>query len=148
MPVASLRDVMDALAAQITTAMSGAAVDIQVGGRMIIAPSPPTIDMYLGDPSADTETAAFADIHGGELLIVRARVATGDNSANQDLLIDFMDRFHDLSVGQAIMDDPTVAGLANVDVQTVSGLRQYADPQGEGIFLGAEWGVIVLRIES
>lgn len=139
---------MDALADQIAAAMSTAGVDVQVYARIPPNPSLPAIDLFPGEPAFDTETAAFADIYGGDFLTVRARVDNNDHEANQDIIVDFMDRYSDMSVAAAIMDDPTLGGLANLDVRSGTGLRAYSGADGATIAFGAEWTVLVLRIES
>ena len=148
MPIASLREVLDGLRDQIEAAVAGNGVDVQVYGRIVTRPSTPTIDMFLADPPSDPETAAFNDILGGDLITVRARVDTNDHESNQDVLIDLMDQYSDLSVAAAIMDDPTLGGLANLDIRGNTGMREYLALSGELLAMGAEWTVLALRIES
>jgi hypothetical protein len=149
MAVASLLEVMDELADQIRAAMVAVTdVDVQVEPRIVPNPTPPTIDIYPGDPPNDVESAAMADAAGGDFLTVRARVATGDSASQFDLLVNFMDKASDLSVAAAVFEDTELNGLARVSVQSTTGLRQYIDPEGQGQFLGCEWTVLALRMES
>lgn len=148
MAVSSLREVMDALSEQIEAAMASADVDVQVGARMIMNPSPPTIDMWPADPPVDQAIAGMGDIQGGDVVTVRARVDTNDHEGNQDVLLDLMDVESDMSVAAAIMDDPTLGGLAHLEVRGWTGLRPYTNADGTVLFVGAEWTVLALRVES
>lgn len=146
MPVAGLLAVMDALADQIRTTVAAVTdVDVQVEPRLVVNPTPPCIDIYPGDLGRDAESAAFDEISGGYFLTVRARVSTADNEAGQDLLLAFMDDTDGLSIGQAIMDDPTLNGYAaSADVQAQTGYVLFPDPGGEGVLLGCQWTVLVI----
>jgi hypothetical protein len=143
---AGLLDVMDALADQIRNVVDDVTdVDVQVEPRLVLNPTPPTIDIYPGDLARDAESAAFDEVSGGYLLTVRARVSTSDNTAGQDLLLAFMDDQDGLSIGQAIMDDKTLNGYAaSTDVQSQTGYVLFPDPGGEGALLGCQWSVIVI----
>jgi hypothetical protein len=113
-PTATLAEIMDALADQIWEAINNVLdVDVQVEPRMVLSPTPPTIDMYPADPSTDPDLRAFTDMLGGELIVVRARVQTADHEAGQDLLLALMDDEDDLSIVRAIQADPTLGGLAS-----------------------------------
>lgn len=123
-------------------------VDVQVEPNMVLSPTPPTVDIYPGDPSRDALSAAFDD-DGGYLLTVRARVNTADQDAGQDLLIAFMDDEDDLCLGLAVVDDPTLGGHASsVDIRDVSGYRLYEHPSGEGAYLGFQFTAIVIPAKS
>jgi hypothetical protein len=104
--------------------------------------------MFPGDPPTDPNTAAFGDIQGGDIITVRVRVDSNDHESNQDLLIDFMDEAADVSIAAAIMDDPTLNSLANLDIAGSTGMRPYFGADGTMIAFGAEWTVLALRIES
>jgi hypothetical protein len=150
MAVASLSEIMDALADQIRSVLVNVTdVDIQVEPRLIVSPSPPTIDIFPGDIPREPNTAGFDDLAGAYVLTVRARVATGDNEAGQDLLIAFMDDLNDLSVAQAIMDEPTLNGNAgDTYVREPSGFRVYPTPSGDGQLIGCQWDAVIFRGES
>lgn len=148
MAAASLREVMDALRDQIETVMASADVDVQVGARMIMNPTPPTIDMWPADPPVDQGIAGMGDVQGGDVLTVRARVDTNDSEGNQDVLIDLMDVESDLSVAAAVMSDPTLGGVAHLEVRGWTGLRPYTNADGTVLLAGAEWTVLALRVES
>ena len=87
--------------------------EVQVTGRMNPNPTPPSIDIYPGDPFRDTPTAGFQDVGGELLFTVRARVTTIDNIAGQDLLLRLMDDEDDISVAGTLMEDQTLNGLAS-----------------------------------
>lgn len=143
---AGLIDILDACADQIRSVVSTVAdVDVQVEPRLILNPSPPSVDIYPGDPGRDEPSAAFDDISGGYLLTVRARVSTADSDAGQDLLLAFMDDQDPLSLGAALEDDPTLNGnAASVHIQAQTGYVLFPDPGGEGALLGCQWTVLVL----
>lgn len=132
-----------------TAALAGTGFALQVEPRRIINPSPPTIDIYPGDPFRDTVGAGFGDMAGRLLVTVRARIDTPDNDAAQDWLVDMMDEEHDLSVAATLMDDQTLNGhVSSVHVTGFTGQRFYDDLGHGGAFLGCEWLVVLLRAYS
>ena len=150
-----LPDLLDALADVMLAAVAPANVgerEVQVTGRRNFNPTPPSIDIYPGDPFRDTTdgTTGFQEVGGALLLTVRARVGTADNLAAQDLLLRFMDDEDDISVAATLMEDQTLGGLASsVHVDGNSGYLTYIDPGQEGAaLLGCEWRVRVLRVLS
>ncbi len=150
MPLGGMVDLMDEMAAQIRNAYTSVTdVDVQVEPRLVINPTPPCIDIYPGDPSRDTESAAFDDLTGGYLFTVRARVSTADSEAGQDLLLAFMDDTNDLCLVQALEDEPTLNGLADdLSVRGVTGYVLFPDLGGDGALLGCQWTVLVLAANS
>jgi hypothetical protein len=143
--VATLNEVMAALATQIRTVVTAATtLDVQVEPGMVVNPTPPTIDVWPADPPYGPD-AGFGDLVGGDRLTVRARIGTGDNDAGQDVIYDLMDHATDMSLAGAIASDPTLGGVANLDVEAVSGLRQYGDPGDAGLYLGFEVTVLAFR---
>lgn len=122
-------------------------VDVQVEPRMVINPSPPTIDMWPGDPATDPETAAFGESRGGLLVTVRVRVSPVDHDAGQDLLLAFGDDEDELSLINALTDDPTLNGHGSLDVQNQSGWNLFPVPNGESL-VGFLIGVEVLKAQS
>lgn len=147
MPSAENVDLLEAMADQIRAAMVAVSdVDVQVEPRMVSAPSPPTIDMYPGDLSRGTEAASFG-VDGEHLFTVRARVNENDPVANQDLLLAFMDDVNALSVALALLDDPTLGGLAaSLDCVDPTGYVLY--PVGGETLLGFQFTCKVIRAES
>ena len=86
---------------------------MQVTGRLNPNPTPPSIDVYPGDPFRDTPTAGFGQVGGELLFTVRARVTTVDNIAGQNLLLRLMDDEDDISVAGTLMEDQTLNGHAS-----------------------------------
>lgn len=147
---APLADLFDEMAAKIDAVLVSEFPEAQVHGRRQFSPTPPSIDIYPGDPFRDSTdgTAGFQDVNGALIATVRARVNTADNFAGQELLLRLMDEEDDISVAAALMDDQTLNGLASsVSVDGNSGYLQYID-SGAQPFLGCEWRVRVLRVYS
>ncbi len=152
MPTAPLTDLLDAVANKIAAAIAASfdvVSEVQIVSRRNFNPTPPSIDIYPGDPFRDIQTAAFGD-RGELILTVRARVSTVDNIAGQELLLRFMDDEDDISVATALEDDQTLNGLAgSVYVEGNSGYVQYIDGGVDGAaLLGCEWRVRVIRVLS
>lgn len=147
---ATLAEIMDALADQIRGVIDDVTdVDVQVEPRMVLNPTPPCIDMYVGDPSADQELRSFGELIGGELLTIRARVGTADHYAGQDLLLALMDDEDPLSIAQAINEDRTLGGIAStLDLRDRSGYITFIDTLAEAALLGATWTVVVVKARS
>ena len=145
-----MAQIMEEMADQIRAAVVAVTdVDVQVEPRMVLNPTPPTIDIYPGGAARDDATAAFDDVNGGYLFTVRARVNTADQDAGQDLLLGFMDDTNDLCLGLALLDDPTLNGYASsLDIRDVSGYRLFEHPSGEGGYLGFQFTALVLAGQS
>ena len=142
-------ELLDAMANQIRAAVVAVTdVDVQVEPRMVGAPTPPTVDMYPGDVSRGTDAAAFG-LDGEFLFTVRARVATSDSAAQQDLLLAFMDDVNPLSLAVALTDDPTLGGLAtSVDCVDPTGFVSYPSWVAGETLLGFQFTCRVIRAES
>ena len=126
----SLGDLMDEMADSLLAVVGPAVTEteVQVVGRLNPTPTPPSIDIYPGDPFRDTPTAAFGDVGGELLFTVRARVITTDNTAGQNLLLRLMDDTDDISVAATLMEDQTLNGLASsVYVEGNTGYTRYLD---------------------
>jgi hypothetical protein len=150
--LSTLPDLLDEMAATMLAVVGPQApdVEVQVVGRRNFNPTPPSIDIYPGDPFRDITTAGFSETGGELLLTVRARVTTVDNIAGQELLLRFMDDQDPISVASTLMDDQTLNGLASsVYVEGNTGYVQYIEGGTEGgALLGCEWRVRVLRVLS
>lgn len=106
-------ELLDAMAAQIGLALALSEIPVEVHGRYVAAPgSYPCVDMYPGDVARGRDAAAFG-VDGEFLFTVRVRVQTNDADANQELLLNMMDDQNDLSVPMALLDEPTLGGLAS-----------------------------------
>jgi hypothetical protein len=145
----TLAKIMNSLADEIRNTITGVTdINVQVEARMILSPSPPTIDIYPTDPSDDQALAAFGEKIGGELLTIRARVSTADTNAGQDLLLAFMDDEDPLSIINAVTD-PTLNGrAATLAFRSRSGYRDFPDLSGEGSWLGCLWNLVVVKASS
>lgn len=148
--MAGLRAIVVEMADQIRATLNGAtSLDVQVEPRMVLTPTPLTIDIYPGNLSRDAETAAFDDISGGYLLTVRSRINTPDYDAAYDILLSLMDDDDPLCLALAVMDDGTLNGLAtDVDVRDHTGLQVYEALDGEGGYLGFQFTALVLAARS
>lgn len=146
--MATVAQIMDALASQIQTQLSGTVSpvieNLQVDGRMVISPTPPAIDIYPSDPFQDALT--FGKGHNVFFLTVRARVLTADNEGGQDLLLSMMDPEATTSVLKAILSSKTLGGVvSNVSiVDGPSSFGRFLDAGGQGNLLGCTWGTRVI----
>lgn len=138
--------IMDALATQIRSVIDDVTdVAVQVEGRWVTNPTPPTIDIYPADPSSDPELRAFGELLGAELLTVRARVPMGDTDAGQDLLLAFMDDEDPLSIAQAINENDTLDGIVDIDVRSRSGYVRFVE---QGDYMGCLWQLVAVKARS
>jgi len=128
---------MDAMAARLQAGITAAAPPwpIQVYGRIVTNPSPPCLDMLPGP--VDMEIASFDDLMGAELVVVRARIATPDNEASQEVLLELMDREGDLSVADILAGDPDLDGVGNITLTARSELQPF--DTADGLLLGCTW---------
>jgi hypothetical protein len=122
--------------------------DLQLYPYLNINPTPPSIDVYPGDPFQ--EWLGF-DKHGQRerklFFTVRARVSTADQEDGQKLLLEFLDP--NGGVEDALATDHTLGGAVSdcgVVEEGVTGIRQYVTdtPTGQSL-LGCEWRVQVLQ---
>lgn len=147
--MAGLRDVLEAMSDQIRSALDTADLPVQVEPRMVLEPTPLTIDLFPGDVARDHDTAGFDDVDGGYLLTVRARINTPDFDAAYDVLLSLMDDEDDLCLVQSLYDDPTLGGYAaDVNLVEQTGLRAYEHPSGQGAHLGCQWNFLVIAAKS
>ena len=149
--MASLADLLDEIADTLLAAVGPQVpeVEVQVTGRRNFNPTPPSIDVYPGDPFRETpDMSGYQQTMGDLILTVRARVTTVDNIAGQDLLLRFMDEEDPISVAALLMEDQTLNGLASsVYVEGNSGYLSYLEGGDDGgPLLGCEWRVRVLRV--
>ena len=151
----SVQEIQDAMANHIHDRMAatvGTADPVmealQVNSRLVWNPSPPSIDIYPGDPFQ--EGLAFGRGDQAMFFTVRARVNTPDHEGAQDLLLAMMDPQQDLSVAAAITAAGTAAPaktlggmVENVTVEGASDFGVFVDPNGSPL-LGCTWRVRVL----
>ena len=145
-----LRDVYAALADSIRDEINDVLPDIEVEPRLVPNPSEfPCIDIYPGFPSRDSDTAAFGDVSGFEVATVRVRVSPNDQDEAMDLLIDFNDDTHNLSMSAAIESDPDLDGWATgvwVDADSFSGILDFSTNAQQ--MVGCTWRVLIARADS
>jgi len=136
-----------------TTMEADSPWDVQVEDGMVLSPTPPTIDVYPADPSSDTESGAFGalavDMADGFWVTVRARISPADPDATQDVLLAFMDPADDLSVVQALYDDPTLGGVvADLALDSTSGFVLVPMIDGSAVHVGVLWRFLVIPAVS
>jgi hypothetical protein len=142
--VASVEEIMDALGTQISTKLASVIPNLQAGGKLIHNPTPPSIDVFPGDPfierfAMNNEWTFF--------FTIRPRVSLADHEGGQSLLLSMMDPREPTSITKAIESDKTLGGLVD-DVAVVDGPTGYGtfpDPGSvDNQLLGAIWRVQVL----
>jgi hypothetical protein len=101
-----------------------AANDLTVFPYMWFNPTPPAIDIWPADPSA--EDAAFGP-SSTKFWTVRARVAAVDEEGNQDILLALLEDGGPTSLRAALSSDVTLDGL-------VEGLDVEQNPTGYQVF--------------
>ena len=144
----ALADILDHMADQIRTTVSVSEWSFQVEPRMVINPTPPTIDIYPGDPARDEETAAFGEMAGGHWINVRARVGVNDHVANQEVLLTLKDDAHEICLVQSLYDDPTLGGCVNdLQLANESGFVLTEGLNSE-VHIGVIWRFLVLPAHS
>ncbi len=124
--------------------------DVEVEPRLVLQPSDfPCVDIYQGAPARDSDSAAFGDVSGFEVITVRCRVSVNDDEAAQDLLVDFNDDQHDLCMAEIIESDQDLDGWATgvwVDADSFSGILDFST--ASTAMVGCTWRVLVARAES
>lgn len=147
--VASLVEIVEALADQITAQVAGQDLGgeaLQVWPFLVINPTPPCIDIYPADPfSEQTEYGPVSERTRDVWFTIRARVVPADVDAAQQLLLQLMDPRADTSVAAAVYADPTLGGLVSVAAPTgPTGIIVYSPLQNEGYLVGCEWRTRVM----
>jgi hypothetical protein len=145
--VASLLDIVNAIADQITDAVTAADLGgeaLQVWPLRVLEPTPPCIDIYPATPFSD-QIAYGPNQNRENRFTVRARVAPTDTDSSQELLLQLMDDRADTSVAAAIRGDRTLGGLVqNISVDGPE-YGEYAPTGPGGYLIGAEWLARVTR---
>ena len=141
--MSDLGDIMDAMAGQLATQLGPVIEGLQVDGRLVWNPTPPSIDIYPSSPFQ--EQLGMGVGNNAIFLLVRARVATPDHEGAQELLLSMMDPNASTSVAQALDADPTFGGVVdNSAVGPPTDFGAFIDPGGGGALLGCTWQVEVL----
>lgn len=141
--MADLGTIMDALAVQLATQLQPQIQNLQVDGRLIPSPTPPSIDVFPGSPFQ--EQVAYGRGNNEIYLTVRARVATPDSEGAQDLLLSLMDPNSATSLEQAVDADSTLGGVVQYAVpEPPTDFGAFVDVGGNGALLGCTWRVRVM----
>ena len=151
--MASKVAILEAMADQIREALTAVDWDFQVEPNMVLSPTPPAIDMYPGDPATQAELASFgadaSDMAAGFVFNVRARIAPTDHDAGQEVLLELSDPASDLSLVQALYDDPTLGGIASdLNLTSQSGFTLFSDLDPTKVYLGMLWRFLVIPARS
>lgn len=142
-------EILDEMQSTIEAAYASGDLDVQVERRFLLSPSPPSIDIYPGDPARDEDSAAFDDVSGAYLFTVRTRIHTAAYDETYDWLLATMDDEDDLCLPLVLLDEPTLNGHASsIDVREATGLRAYEHPSGEGALLGWQFTAVVIPAKS
>jgi hypothetical protein len=145
-----LRDVYAALADSIRDEINDVLTDIEVEPRVVPNPSEfPCIDIFPGVGSRDSDSAAFGDVSGFEVVTVRVRVSPNDADEAMDMLIDFNDDTHALSMTAAIEGDQDLDGWATgvwVDADSFSGILDFSTTAQQ--MVGCTWRVLIARADT
>lgn len=146
--MSSLVALMDQIGDTLRDAL--ASETVQVEPRMLLNPTPPSIDVYPADPFRDGVGAGYGQINGAIYFTVRARVSTADSDAGQDFLLALMDDEDPLCVAEALLADETLNGLAaSMNVEGPSGYTLFvAEGGNEGALLGCTWRLTILNAAS
>lgn len=144
----SLIAIYEQIADQIREALDNDVWTFQVEPWAITTPSPPSVDMYRGEVTAD-DAAAFGatleDMRSSELVVVRARVSTNDGESAQDVLYALADPSDEHCLVQAIYDDPTLDGRAtDVHLVSDSGLTLVPGIDGASVHYGNVWRFLLI----
>lgn len=121
----------------LTLEIPGLQIDPYINGL----PTPPTLDIYP-DPGTFLERSAYGNGSWEAVFVVRARVATVDQQAGQQLLLRLMDPrpAEPASVIVALETDPTLGGVCDdTNVEFPTGYGALADPASEQPLLGCIW---------
>lgn len=148
--MSSLAGILEAIADQIRDVLATSDWTFQVEPGMILNPTPPSVDVYLADPGRELlETGGFAATDagsaGGEWINVRARVHANDNAAAQEILVELADPTSDLSIVQALYDDPTLGGIvADLSLENRTGFVLVPTLDGGAMHVGILWRFLVI----
>ena len=145
--VASLQEIVEALADQITDGVAAADLGgeaLQVWPLLVLNPTPPCVDVYPADPFSEQQ--AYGPIDQRDVwFTVRARVTPSDVDAAQQLLLQLMDPRSDTSVAAAILADRTLGGRVSDLIPTgPTGVIVYTPIGNEGYLVGCEWRTRIL----
>lgn len=141
-------EIVDALIAALESLRSDVE-DIQILPYPMANPTPPTIDVYPGEPFQNGTGFDRNGVDHDLFWTVRARVTTADSDAGWRLLYRLVDP--EQGIGALLVADQTLGGVVDSvaigedGAPGVSGFREYIDDSAvNGRLLGAELRVRVL----
>ena len=136
------QQIMEGLA-QALAPVATAVPDLQVYAGWLPTPSPPSVEVFPGDPFQEAEGFSKAK---RLFWTVRARVAMTDTDSGQSLLLQLLEPDGPTSVEAALCWDGLGGLVDSVSVAegTPSGFREYTDGDFPGRLLGCEWRVEVM----
>lgn len=141
--MSSLLEIVTALADQLRSEIEMDTDAIQIEPRFVTNPTPPTLDVYPGDPFQTG--IGFGDANNEIRLTIRARINTPDEDAAYDVLLSLVDPSGGASVALAVASDRTLNGKVE-NVATIEGPSQFGifqDLTGQGAYLGCTWTLTV-----
>jgi len=148
---ATIAQVMDALANQIALTLAAVTdVTIHVEPRTFSIAELPSIDMALtAGTGLEGRTTPMGQVYGAIPITIRVRVSPADIYAGEDLLLALMDDVDPLSITAALWANPTLGGVVDDvgwgDGWPWTGYEPFADPNGQGDFLGSRLPIIVMK---
>jgi hypothetical protein len=126
------------------TDLSNAGIHVQVWPFLNMNPTPPSIDIYPGDPAGESDATGFGEQRRASIFTVRARI-TGDHQASQKFILRLIDPSDALCVEDVLMEDQTLNSVASsVFVDVPSGLISFVDSGQQGAMMGVLWRVKIL----
>ena len=143
--MSTLGDIVDGLTGALGS-LTSEIPDLQVYPYLNLNPTPPSIDIYPGDPFQASLGMDKPGMRERRLFFtVRARVSTADQEGGQALLLELLDP--NGGVEDALVTDQTLGGVCSavaVAEEGITGMRQYVTdtPTGQSL-LGCEWRVEV-----
>lgn len=152
--MSSLVDIVEKMRDVIEAAVDGSDPPVQVSAYRLINPTPPTVDIYPGDPLTDGSATGFGAGKEEAIFTVRARIGTGDIEESQKVLLAMMDDQDPLSIAAALEADQTLQGVvASLAVNGPSGHTIYQETSDRpglstGALLGVDWTVKVIRLKA
>lgn len=140
--MSSLPEIVEGMAAALEP-LTVAVPDLQIYPYLNTNPTPPSLDIYPGDPFQEPEGFSKSK---RLFFTVRARASTADPDAGQQALLQLLEPDGPSSVETALCWDG-LGGLVDsvtIAAESPSGYRVYQDPGGNGSMVGCEWRVEVL----
>lgn len=152
--MATLPELVDAIRDQLTNQLAPVTdVTLHIESGEFLSAETPAINIFPTGPiGLEDRLASFAEKYGGIPLAIRCRVSPADIAGGQDLLMRLMDDEDELSIVAALDADTTLNGNAQSlswgDGWPWSGFTPYPDINGDGVYLGSELRIVVVKAHS